>query len=67
MTIQDNIDLQRSVEPQILNMLLGGSLSIQDLCARIDAPEYIIKRAFWSLVSREQAYLTDDYDAALVE
>jgi hypothetical protein len=66
MTVQDNIDFQKLVEPQILKAIQDGPVSVQDLCARIDAPDYIIKRGFWSLVDRGQAYLNDDYDAAIV-
>ncbi|KKL20084.1 hypothetical protein LCGC14_2459000 [marine sediment metagenome] len=69
MTIQDNIDLQRLITPQVLVAIQDdGPISVQELCDRFDdAPEYIIKRAFWTLVGRGQARLNNDFDAAVVE
>ncbi len=65
MTVQDNIDLEKSLEPQVLAALQDGPLNLRELCDRFDTPEYIIKRVFWTLVDRGQARLTDDFDAAV--
>ncbi len=65
MSIQDNIDLQKLLEPQVLDALQEGPLDVRELCDRFDAPDYIIKRAFWALVDRGQARLTSDFDAAV--
>ncbi len=66
MTVQEIIEQQKAVEPQVLKVLQDGPLSVEDLCARIDAPDYIVKRGFWFLVDRGQAYLNADYEAAIV-
>ncbi len=66
MTIQDILALQRSLEPQVLEILQNGPLRVRELCDRFGAPDYIIKRAFWALVSRGQVRMTSDYAAALV-
>ncbi len=67
MNIQDKIDLQKALEPQVLAALQDGPLGPQELCDKFDAPDYIIKRVFWTLVERGQARLTADFDAAIAE